>query len=257
MAGAVPSGAALREHLNECARCRELFGGDELGCRLARAGLVPPSNVSEQLHATESLIAGEHGLRAFLRSRSTRVRWASCLVLSAALLVRELLSGHVPVRELGATRVLAVLLSFALLGLVARYALRPWPIAPRAARRRTLFAWLAWGLPCVLWFTPEARAGADDYTSTDFALRSLSCFGYGSALCAPSFALLWAFGRAESTPGWIWRLAAGWVALLSTAILLLHCPSAQRAHLMAGHFSIGLSWFMAVSVVSWWRRDDR
>jgi hypothetical protein len=176
------------------------------------------------------------------------------LILPAVLLVRELLRKHVLVRELGTSRVLAGLLLLGLLGLVAHSALRPLPIERRAARTRSLFALLAWSLPCVLWFAPETQASADDISSSDFALRSLICFGYGSALAAPSFVLVWAFDRCERASFNVLALAAGSVALLSSLILLLHCPSTQRAHLIAGHFSIGLSWFMAVSITTWCRR---
>jgi hypothetical protein len=234
-----------------------LFGSAELGQRLAGAGSRATGNLSEQLRATESLIAGERGLRAFLRSRSTWARWAASLIFSAAFLMRELLCTRVSLRELGATRLLVALLSFGLLGLVAHSALRPWPIARRAARRRALFAWLAWSVPCVLWLAPEARAGTDDLASTGFALRSLTCFGYGSALSAPSVALLWAFDRGQSAPFRVLALGAGWVALLSSSILLVHCPSTERAHLIAGHCSIGLAWFMAVSAASWCRTRVR
>ncbi|HET7542553.1 MAG TPA: hypothetical protein VFK05_21935 [Polyangiaceae bacterium] len=257
MAGTVPSGPAMHEHLLECAQCRELFGDAELGRRLANVEPRATGDLTEQLLATERLIARERGLRAFLRSRSTKARWAVSLAFSAAFLVRELLCTRISLRELGALRVVAALLSFGLLGLVASSALRPWPLERRAARGRAVFAWLAWSLPCVLWFAPEARAGTDDFSSTGFALRSLTCFGYGSALSAPSVALLWAFDRGESAPYRVWALGAGWVALLSSAILLLHCPSTERAHLLAGHFSIGLAWFMAVSLASWWRSSVR
>jgi hypothetical protein len=168
------------------------------------------------------------------------------------LLVRELLRKRVSVRELGATRTLAGLLLLGLFAVVAHSALRPLPIERRAARLRSVLALVAWCLPCVLWFAPEARASAEDLSS-GFALRSLACFGYGSALAAPSFALLWAFERGDAIPFRVWALGAGLVALLSNVILLLHCPNTHRAHLIAGHFSIGLSWFMAISIADWWR----
>ena len=175
------------------------------------------------------------------------------MLLPAILLVRELLRKRVSLRELGTLRMLAGLLLLALLGVVTHSALQPLPIERRAARLRSLLALVAWCLPCVLWFAPEATVSAEELSSSGFALRSLSCFGYGSALAAPSFVLLWAFDRGERVPFRVWALAAGVVALLSSSILLLHCPSTQRAHLIAGHFSIGLAWFMAVSSAAWWR----
>jgi hypothetical protein len=41
---------------------------------------------------------------------------------------------------------------------------------------------------------------------------------------------------------------------LANLILMLHCPITSRAHLVVGHFSIGLAWFAAVSTADWWLR---
>ena len=254
MTGGIPSGPPVDEHRRGCAHCQELFGnGAELGRGLAGVAAHFDRGVGEQLIATELLLANERGLRAFLRSRSTRVRWALSSGLPVLLLVCELVRKRVSVRELGTTRMLAGLLLFALLGVVAHSALRPLPIERRAARLRSVLAWIAWCLPCVLWLAPETPVTPDGLSSSGFALRSLTCFGYGSAFTAPSFGLLWALDRSERVPFRVWALAAGLVALSSSLILLLHCPSTQRAHLIAGHFSIGLAWFAAVSIVTWWR----
>ncbi|MEI9939521.1 MAG: hypothetical protein WDO69_20060 [Pseudomonadota bacterium] len=256
--GGVPSGPSVGEHLKGCEHCKELFGNAAaLGRRLADIAPRSPHGVTEQLAVTESLIADEHGVRAFLRSRPTRVRWALTLVLPAVLLVRELLKRRAPLRELGATRMLAGLLLLGLLGVVTESALRPLPIERRAARLRSVLALVAWCLPCLLWFAPEAPVGAENFSSSGFAVRALTCFGYGSALAAPSFALLWAFDRGQRVPYRVWALACGLIALLSSLILLLHCPSTQRAHLIAGHFCIGPAWFVAVSIATWWRSPVR
>jgi len=229
-----------------------LFGnGAQLGRRLADAVPRTLPDLAAKLVASESLIERERGLRAFLRSRSTRVRLLLSLVFPVVLLTRELLRTHVPLRDMGTSRSLSGLLLVALLGVIVHSALRPLPLERSAARRRSLFALFAWGVPCVLCFAPETRFSADELSSSGFALRSLNCFCYGSALAAPSFALLWAFDRDDRVPYRVWALAAGLVAVLSSLILLVHCPSTQHAHLIAGHFSIGLVWFAAVSIASW------
>ncbi|HEY0467434.1 MAG TPA: hypothetical protein VGC79_24710 [Polyangiaceae bacterium] len=254
IAGGVPSGPAVDEHRNGCAHCNELFANAaQLGLRLAGDARQTADDVTEQLEVAESLLARERGLRAFLRSRSTRMRWALSLSLPAMLLVRELLRKRVSLRELGSLRMVAGVLLLGSLGVVVHSALRPLPIERRAALLRTVLSLVTWCLPAVLWFAPEARVGAEDLSSGGFALRSLTCFGYGSALAAPSFALLWAFDRGEHVSYRVLALGVGLVALLSSLILLLHCPSTQRAHLIAGHFSIGLVWFMAVSGATCWR----
>jgi hypothetical protein len=253
--GGIPSGAAVDDHLKRCSHCCELFRDEaRLGRHLAAAAPVTSGDTRSQLVATESLVARERGLRAFLRSRSTRVRWTLCLTLAAALLGGELLRKRVVLHELGTSRSFVGLLLLATLALITRSALRPLPLERSAARVRTLLALVAWTLPCMLLFAPEARAGADDFSSSGFALRSLACFGYGSALAAPSFALLYAFDRDERVPHRVLASGAGLVAVLSSLILLVHCPSSERAHLIAGHFSIGLVWFVAVSIASFRRR---
>lgn len=252
--GGIPSGATVDEHLNGCAQCAELFGNAvPLGCRLADAMPRSSPDLAAQLLASESLIARERGVRAFLRSRPTRMRWVLSLALPAAILVGELSRKRIPLSDLGASRSFLALLLLGVLAWIALSALRPLPLERVAARRRSLFALVAWAMPCVLCFAPETSLNADDFSSSGFALRSLSCFGYGSALAAPSVALLWLFDREDRVSYRVWALAAGLLAVLSCLILLVHCPSTQRAHLIAGHFSIGLVWFAVVSIASYWR----
>ena len=214
LTGGVPSGASVDEHLKWCAECAELFGkARPLGCRLADAVPRTSFDLKGQLLVCESLIASERGVRAFLRSRSTRTRWVLCLALAVAVLTVELLRKHLPIRELSTSRALLGLLLLGVLAWIAHSALQPLPLERAAARRRSLFALVAWSMPCVLCLAPETSLSADGLSSSGFALRSLDCFGYGSALAAPSFALLWAFDRGQRVPYRVWVLAAGLVAL--------------------------------------------
>ena len=241
----------MEEHLNECPHCAELFRAQAaLGRRLASATLSTLSVGTAQLAATEALVARERGVRAFLRSRSTRVRWALSLSLPALLLVRELSRGRVAWREFSMAKLLGGLLLAAVLALVAHSALGPMPLERRARRLRNVLALIAWCLPCMLWLAPETRASALDL-SPGFALRAVTCFGYGSLFAAPGFVLLWAFDRGEQLRLRMGALAAGSVALVSNLILLLHCPSNEPVHLLTGHFSIGLVWLLAVFVAGW------
>lgn len=252
--GGVPSGPSVDRHLKQCPHCAELFGHSAtLGHRLAIAEPPVLGNLNEQLVLTESLIAHERGLRAYLRSRPTWLRWAWSLMVPGLLLVRELLRHRVPLHQLGAIRIVTGSVLLGALGLVVLSALRPLPLNPRRALPRSLLAMVAWCLPCLLWLAPEASAATEDFSRGDFALRSLTCFGYGTALAAPSVALLWAFDRSERIRFRVGALGAGLAALLASLLLLLHCPSTQRAHLLAGHFSIGLVWFVVVSIAAGFR----
>jgi hypothetical protein len=252
--GGVPTGALVGEHLRECAHCRELFAQRaSLGRHLASATVELASATPAQLAATEALLAQERGVRAFLRSRPTRTRWLLSLALPALFVARELLRQRVPWRTLSTARVLAGLALLGCFGLVEKVALRPPPIARRAARWWATFAVLAWCIPWVLWFAPEAQASSGEPAGS-FMCRSLACFAYGSAVAAPSFALLWAFDRGQRVPFRVWALGAGMVGIVANVILLLHCPLTNRAHVLAGHLSIGLAWFVAVSIIDWGRR---
>jgi len=252
LTGVVPSGPSVGEHLKWCPHCRELFRDDAtLGRHLAGAAALSPQASTLGYARVSNELAAERGARAFLRSRSTRTRWLLSLVLPAVLIARELFRNRVP---LGSMSVPRLIVGGALLGvllLVTWVALLPAPAARPVARLRSALAFFAWCLPCALLLVPETRSSGDD---SHFALRSFTCFGYGSALAAPSFALGWVFDRGLELPYRVWAFGAGVVALLANSILLVHCPIAERAHLIVGHFSIGLTWFLAVSLGEWWRR---
>jgi hypothetical protein len=251
LTGDVPSGSSVDEHVSGCPQCRELFrNGAALGRGLA--GVARQASApDDQFERVEAVLANERGLRAFLRSRSTRMRWLLSLSLPALLLLRELAHKRVPWRSLGSLRIVAGVVLVGLLALVLRAALRPLPIERRAARLRSALAIGAWCLPFLLGLVPDAQASGQEWTPS-FALRCCSCFFYGSALAVPSFALLWALERGDPVPFRVWALGAGVVALVANLVLLLHCPVTNRVHLLAGHLSIGLSWFAAVCVREWW-----
>lgn len=168
------------------------------------------------------------------------------------LLVGELARKQVPWRELAA-RSIAALVLLAALAWIGSRALHTPPLERRAARFHWLLALLAWAIPCALfWLLPRSLAAGAE-SSTRFVARSLSCFWYGSALAAPSFALLWALDRSPRFSYRVGALAAAAVAVIANLILLVHCPNTQRGHLIAGHFTIGLAWLAVASLAAWWR----
>jgi len=252
MTGVVPSGPAVAQHLKSCPHCPELFRDDaSLGRHLADAASPTAQQATLGYAHVSSQLARERGVRAFLRSRSTRTRWFLSLVLPAIWIGRELMRQRVPLGSLSPPRLAVGGMLLGLLLFVTWVALRPVPAARPVATMRSALAVFAWCLPCALLFVPEAASSGDD---SHFALRSLACFGYGSALAAPSFALGWVFDRGLDVPYRRWAFGAGIVALLANLILLVHCPIAYRAHWLVGHCGIGLAWFLAVSLGPWWRR---
>jgi len=249
----VPSGPSVDEHVVGCPQCAELFRNDAVLGRNLAGVARPLTEPSDQFARVEAALQKERGLRAFLRSRSTRMRWLLSLSLPALLLLRELGRKRVPWRSLGSWRLLAGVALVALLALVLRAALRPLPIERRAARLRSVLAVGAWCLPFLIGVVPDAQASGQEWTPA-FALRCGACFVYGSALALPSFVLLWALDRGDPVPFRVWALGAGVVALVANLILILHCPVTNRVHLVAGHLTIGLSWFAAVCAREWWLR---
>jgi len=152
----VPAGQAVEAHAKGCTQCAELFHDSaSLGRCLALAVQHQPGALNLALGATEALIENERGLRAFLRGRSTRTRWLLSLALPALLLSRELWRGRMLWQKLGSQKPLFELFLVAAFALVTRSALRPLPVARRAARLRLLLALVAWCLPCLLWFAPQ------------------------------------------------------------------------------------------------------
>lgn len=164
LTGEVPSGLSVGEHLKYCPHCGELFHNDaSLGRRLSAAAPALPEarRLDAQLALAESAISHERGVRAYLRSRSTPVRWALSLAVVALLLLCELVRGRLPWRSFTPLRLFAGVVLACLLALVTRAALRPLPLERRAARLVWVLACVAWCLPCVLWFAPRTPVAAD------------------------------------------------------------------------------------------------
>ena len=244
--GRVPSGAAVAEHLKWCPHCRELFANAAaLGRWLASA--KPAVAAAPSLAVVEASIAEERGLRAYLRSRSSRLRIGASVAFAALLVAREAARGRLPEAELTSTRLWLLFAFSALLLVLARLTLLVPVVAGRSFWFRSVLAAVGWSLPCLLVFLPDTQVHEE---SGHFALRSLACFGYGSLIAAPWFGLLWAFDRGTRTDWTVLALAAGATSLLANLVLLMHCPSTQRAHLLAGHASIGLAWFLAVLILA-------
>jgi len=232
----------VRAHLEVCPHCSELFARDaELGRSLAsEASLaVPfPDALFEQL---EARVAGEAGLRAWLRSRPTHLR--GMLVVLGVLLV-VLFGGIAKQRpdfaDYPTLRVALVLgLYFVVIVLSAAKELT---LAPRRGGLADNPALLVGGLglPFLVAFLPATEA------SRHFGPEgALSCFSYGAALTVPVALLLWAFDRDDKPSLRTVGLSAVALGLSANLVLELHCPNGNAVHLVLGHASIGLAWLGA------------
>lgn len=240
--GEVPTGADVEAHMRVCGHCRELFSNDaELGRSLARAAALPVSSADELFASLEADVARETGVRAWLRSRPTRLRFALA-VLSVLLLVA--LGGVARRRpdfaDYPVTR-LALLLSLYAVGILLAFGKELYLSARRGSLGDHLGLLVAaLGLPFLIAFAPATEASR--HAGPEGALN---CFLYGGLLTVPTAALLWAFDRDDRPSLRTVCLSAAALGLSANLVLELHCPSGNALHLLQGHGSLGLAWLLA------------
>ncbi|HEY4157387.1 MAG TPA: hypothetical protein VGM29_04790, partial [Polyangiaceae bacterium] len=81
----LPQGPELAQHLGACSECRELCAeGAELGRGLS-ALVSSGQSEAGSLQLEPPSLAGEHGVRALLRSRPTYARVALLVVIAALI----------------------------------------------------------------------------------------------------------------------------------------------------------------------------
>ncbi len=250
LAGGFPSGPEVEEHLRFCPHCRELLEADDaLGARLA-AGQSQAEPGAELLRAVEAEIARERGLRAWLRSRATPLRWL--FVVGSVLVVvgfHQLLRRRTDFDfyPLARFQVVSALFGVALM-LGVDGALR---VLTRAQPRRLLLAGAALSVfvlpflvallpPPAADVHPAALAGA----GADFAARALGCFVYGVLISLPAAALLWLTSRDDRPNASTLLFAAGSAGVAANLALHAHCAITYPGHLLAGHATVGVCWLV-------------
>jgi hypothetical protein len=240
--GVVLANADVQAHLRVCLHCRELFQRDAaLGRSLASAAdaSVPfPEAFFGQL---EARIARETGLRAWLRSRPSKLRFllAALSVLAAVgvggvLKIRPDFSGYSRAR-------LVLLLGLYALGILVAFG-RELVLSVRRGSASDHFGLLlgALGLPFLIAFAPATEA------SRGFGPGgALGCFAFGALLTLPTAALLWAFDRDDQLSLRTVCSSAAALGLSANLVLELHCPNGNRLHVLLGHASLGLAWLLA------------
>jgi hypothetical protein len=237
--GAATRSSEIEAHLRDCPTCRELFEqGAALGTTLAKASAQAMPFEDELFAALEARVAQEVGLRAWLRSRPTRLRFTAAL-LSVLLLVvvGGLLRSRADLPDYPRAR-LALLLGVYALGIGAAFSKELY----LSARRGSLADHLgllggALGLPFLIAFAPATEASR--HAGPEGALN---CFIYGALLTLPVAALLWAFDRDNRPSVRTVCLSAAALGLSANLVLELHCPSGNAVHLLLGHASLGLAW---------------
>lgn len=240
--GALQPNAALQAHLAECQHCRELFEQDaEVGRSLGSEAALPLPFPEPLFGPIEARLARETGLRAWLRSRPTRLRFTLVLV---TVLLAVALGGALRLRsDFGAypRERLVLLLGVYLLGILAAVGKE----LSRALRRGSLvdhfgLLLVALGLPFLVALAPATEASRSLGPE-----GALNCFSYGALLTLPAAALLWAFDRDDQLSVRTVCLSAAALGISANLVLELHCPNGNLRHVLLGHASLGLGWLLA------------
>ncbi|HEX3772856.1 MAG TPA: hypothetical protein VHV51_00260 [Polyangiaceae bacterium] len=249
--GEAEPSAEIEAHLASCTHCRELFAKEaELGRSLASASSLPLTLADDSFAQIETRVAEESGLRAWLRSRPSKIRFLlAALSVLAAVIVGAVLH---PRRDLGdyPEARLSLLLGLYALGIALAFGKELFLSVRRGSFAD--FGWLvaaALALPFLVAFAPPTLASQSFGPEGAFA-----CFRYGALLTLPTAALLWAFDRDDRLSLRTVCLSAAALGLAASLILELHCPSGNLVHVLFGHASIGLAWLALWAFV---RRANR
>jgi hypothetical protein len=249
-------------HLDGCPDC----AGMAAAAKVLSAAEPPPAlDLESALAAVEAEQAGERGLRAWLRSRSSRGRRALLIGVSAAIVLAQIAVLRADLEVHPAGRMTLSLLAFAVLAVVALWtALRPLhqpALRPGVAAGLVLAALAG---PAALAALPAAHLAHPASTGgvgAELWPRAAACFGYGSALVVPLLLLAWALGRGGAGLRAVAFLVAAGAGAVANALLQVHCPLTEPAHLLLGHATIGpalaalaLALLLLARDVGWARR---
>jgi hypothetical protein len=259
VAGAVPTGPQVEDHLRSCPACRGLFdgaGGAAVGCELAGA-VLPEVEAGDLFALVERDVKAETGLRARLRALPTPLRLGS--LLGVALVV---VAGHTlmePRQALGGPyspaalwSLLAALLAGLFLG--ARWLLRG--VSAASGGRERSFALGLLALPAlVALLSPLGAARAPE--ALEAWGNPAECFGYGALSGLPLLVMYWLFERRDRIPLSALVSAGALSGIAANALLHCHCASAHLPHLLLGHASIGFVWALLLAATRLERNAQR
>jgi hypothetical protein len=227
-----PHSPELAAHALGCEVCAELLADD---AALARGlvdqmpGAAVPAGLAE---AMQRRLADEPAPGSALRRTAT---WGvGVLVMAVWAGVR-----HRPdLADVNGAVVVALLIGFAAaVGGALRVASRPPykpPLRPVAVALVVAGVLLMGVLPgCV----PVAQPGV----MPNWTVATAMCFGVGSAITGALAGLWWALER-RTVVGSRWPLAFVLGAAVANAVMLVHCPYSDAAHVWTAHSSLGLVW---------------
>lgn len=248
VAGRVPAGPEVDEHLKWCPHCRELFEkGAQLGRRLARA-ISPEVEPGNLFALVEREVQQEAGVRAKLRALPSRVRAGGLLAVALLLLALQLGFQRRPDFEqfspLVFWAVVALLVGSVALGAVRLLRGVSAPLGTAARERGAAVALLV--LPAAALLVVPLGSGVPE--AAESWGNPAGCFYYGAALVVPFVFLYWLFERRDRVPVSALVSAGALAGIAANLLLHAHCPSAHLGHLLLGHASIGAMWALALAL---------
>jgi hypothetical protein len=233
LAGGLPDDPELLVHAKTCEECSLLLADEgELGQVLAKAG---PAAVAPKWASVGNAVRNERGLRAWVRSRPTRQRLLMVLVAALTALV---LGGRRPRHDQPDGMALGVWVLVLLAATLVCAALALGSLGRLRSTGRRAVAIAVGALLPVGYALMQHTSGAAAASELLWP-GILSCFGYGTLLVLPLFALIWLLDRDEK-PALLGSVITGVAAgLAANAALSLHCAQKDTAHLLLGHAAIG------------------
>ncbi|HEY2406688.1 MAG TPA: hypothetical protein VGI10_11830 [Polyangiaceae bacterium] len=231
----LPQGPELVRHLDACSECRELCGeGAELGRGLS-ALVASEQSESDSLRLEPPSLAGEHGVRALLRSRPTYARVALLIALTALITGLSFALNGRDLRDAPMARVYGVVLVyFAGFWFAARRGLLG-AAEPGYQHHVRALALASLAVPIAI-----ALLGGSMSAKDGGPAAGLGCFVYGALLALPVVAAFFWLERADRPPAGAFWLVAALSGFTANLVLELHCPSQHLVHLLLGHASVGV-----------------
>lgn len=188
----------------------------------------------------------DHTLTGFLRSRSTTVRRSIVLAVFAALAIVGWHLFPLIDERARSTGWFLSLTGFALLVVLAMYAVtRPvhLPALPRWKAWLLIAATLAATVLAAFWPLPTAQG---DPHAEGVGVMAGVCMGVGLLLGVPVYALLRLVDRGNPLGNLLAAAAAG---VAANFVLKAHCPVPGTAHELFGHASVAVLFVLGLGLV--------
>ena len=240
--------AQVSEHLAGCSACRELFERDaRLGRGLAAEATQVLAYNDDFFERVERKLAHETGLRAWLRSRPTSLRFMLLLlplllmVIGGGLLRQRADFAQYPLQRV------AMLLCVYFLAIALAFG-KELSDSPRGEALGDHLGLLVFALavPVLAAFAPATEVSRSVHAGG--LSGALGCFGYGALLTLPIGLLLWALDRDDRPSLRTVCLSAAALGLAANLLLELHCANGDTTHVLLGHASLGAAWLLAWTV---------